>query len=80
MVERRYELTNAQRDWIKDMIPWSKAGRPLDADFESLCIDSTSIKAHPQSVDAFGNPVHFCSQGKISLTQAKNAIWSSAFQ
>lgn len=107
MATRRYELTDAQWDRIKDMIPRAKTGRPpkddrmmlnamfwlarcgaawqiflqgsahirrciqpflqwrddgtllrifqelnVDADFENLCIDSTSIKAHPQSAGA----------------------------
>ena len=38
----------------------------VDADYENLCIDSTSIKAHPQSAGAkkgLGNPVHFLLTG-----------------
>ena len=107
MGARRYELTDAQWERIKDMIPRAKTGRPpkddrlmlnamlwlarsgaawadmperygphqtvysrfckwrddgtllkifealnADADYENLCIDSTIIKAHPQSAGA----------------------------
>ena len=107
MAARRYELTDAQWERIKDMIPRAMTGRPpkddrmmlnamfwlarsgaawadiparygphqtvysrfckwrdngtllrifqelnADADYENLCIDSTSIKAHPQSAGA----------------------------
>lgn len=107
MAARRYELSDAQWEQIKDMIPRAKTGRPpkddrlmlnamlwlarsgaawadiperygphqsvysrfckwrddgtllrifqalnADADYENLCIDSTSIKAHPQSAGA----------------------------
>ena len=107
MAARRYELSDAQWERIKDMIPRAKTGRPpkddrlmlnamlwlarsgaawadiperygphqsvysrfckwrddgtllrifqalnADADYENLCIDSTSIKAHPQSAGA----------------------------
>lgn len=103
MAARRYELTDAQWDRIKDLIPRAKTGRPpkdnrmmlnamlwlarsgaawadipsrfgphqtvysrfckwrddgtllrifqelnADAEYENLCVDSTSIKAHPQ--------------------------------
>ena len=107
MTARRYELTDAQWDKIKDQIPRAKTGRlpkdsrmmlnamlwlvrsgaawadiparfsphqtvysrfckwrddgillrifqelNADADYENLCIDSTSIKAHPQGAGA----------------------------
>ena len=107
MAARRYELTDAQWERIKGMIPQAKTGRPskndrmmlnamfwlarsgaawadiperfgphqtvysrfckwrddgtllrifqelnADADFENLCIDGTSIKAHPHSAGA----------------------------
>ena len=109
MAARRYELSDAQWERIKDMIPRAKTGRPpkddrlmlnamlwlarsgaawedipehygphqsvysrfckwrddgtllrifqalnADADYENLCIDSTSIKAHPQSAGKKG--------------------------
>lgn len=107
MAPKRYELTDAEWERIKDMIHHAKTGRPpkddrmvingmvwlarsgaawadiperygphqtiysrfckwrddgtllrifqafnADADYENLCIDSTSIKAHPQSAGA----------------------------
>ncbi len=107
MATRRYELSDAQWERIRDLIPRAKTGRPpkddrmllnamfwlarsgaawadipprfgpyqtvysrfckwrddgtllrifqelnADADLENLCIDSTSIKAHPQSAGA----------------------------
>ena len=61
MGQKRYEISDEQWEQIKDIIQHSKMGRPpkddrlmlnAKAELKELNIDSTSVKAHPQSMGA----------------------------
>ena len=130
MAARRYEITDAQWEKIKNRIPHAKTGRPpkddrlmlnamlwlarsgaawtdiperygphqtvysrltglfcaffqalnADADYENLCIDSISIKAHPQSVGTkkgllIGNTTSLSGLAGVERPQKSMLLW-----